>query len=113
MSEADTSRADPRATFRKVNREAPSRDGCPASDFTAILRPRSLNCAMLVAVTFKSDRNARENGIWHGFYKLVCRPPFLERVAHSVEPQRKPPNSAPGSLFPENESNAERFQYPD
>jgi hypothetical protein len=30
------------------------------------------------------------------------------------EPQRKPPNSAPGSLFPESEPRkVETFQYPD
>jgi helix-turn-helix protein len=54
----------------------------------------------------------QRSGVRHGFYKLVYRPPIIERVSNH-EPQRKPLSSAPGSLFPENESKAERFQYPD
>ena len=55
------------------------------------------------------------DGTRHGFYKLVCRPLILERASKHTEPQeRKPPNSAPGSLFPENEPRkVEKFQYPD
>jgi hypothetical protein len=55
----------------------------------------------------------QRNGVRHGFYRLVYRPPIIERVSN-LEPQRKPPNSAPGSLFPENEPyKVETFQYPD
>jgi hypothetical protein len=55
----------------------------------------------------------QRSGVRHGFYKLVYRPPILGRVAHPVEPQRKPPNSVPGSLFPETEPCKVEFQYPD
>ena len=44
----------------------------------------------------------QRDGTRRGFYKLVCRPPILERVSNH-EPQRKPPGSAPGSLFPDSE----------
>jgi hypothetical protein len=55
----------------------------------------------------------QRDGTRHGFYKLVCRPPILERV-HCTEPQRKLPNCSPGSLFPETEPcKVETFQYPD
>ena len=54
----------------------------------------------------------QRDGTRRGFYKLVCRPPILEKVSNH-QSQRKPPNSALGSLFPENETKAERFQYPD
>jgi hypothetical protein len=54
----------------------------------------------------------QRSGVRHGYYKLVYRPPIIERVSNH-EPPRKPPISAPGSLFPENETKAERFQYPD
>jgi hypothetical protein len=55
------------------------------------------------------------DGTRQGFYKLVCRAPILERASKHTEPQqRKPPNSAPGLLFPENEPRkVETFQYPD
>jgi hypothetical protein len=55
----------------------------------------------------------QQNGGRHGFYKLVYRPPMLERADQQV-PQHNPPNSAPGSLFPENAPcKVEAFQYPD
>jgi hypothetical protein len=56
----------------------------------------------------------QSNGVRHGFYRLVSRSPFREKVAHPIEPGRKPPNSAPG-LFPENEIRTveTQFQYPD
>jgi hypothetical protein len=55
----------------------------------------------------------QRDGTRHGFYKLVCHPPILERV-HCTEPQRKLPNRSPGSLFPETEPcKVETFQYPD
>jgi hypothetical protein len=54
----------------------------------------------------------QRSGVRHGFYKLVYHPPILERVSNH-EPQRKPPNSAPG-LFPDSElRKVETFQYPD
>jgi hypothetical protein len=55
------------------------------------------------------------DGTRHGFYKLVCRAPILERADKRTQPQqRKPPNSAPGSLFPETKAyEVETFQYPD
>jgi hypothetical protein len=56
----------------------------------------------------------QRDGTRHGFYKMVCRPPILERASTHTEPERKPPDSAPGSLFPENEPcKVETFQYPD
>ena len=55
----------------------------------------------------------QRDGTRRGFYKLVCRPPNLERIARPGEPERKPPNSAPG-LFGESEPRkVETFQYPD
>jgi hypothetical protein len=53
----------------------------------------------------------QRDGTRRGFYKLVCHPPILEKVSNH-EPERKPPNSAPG-LFPENEIRKVEFQYPD
>jgi hypothetical protein len=50
----------------------------------------------------------QRSGVRHGFYKLVYRPPIIERVS-SHEPQRKPLSSAPGSLFQDSEG----YQYPD
>jgi hypothetical protein len=57
----------------------------------------------------------QRDGTRHGFYKLVCHRPIVERPGKRTEPQqRKPPNSAPGSLFPENQPvKVETFQYPD
>jgi hypothetical protein len=66
------------------------------------------------AGTVISNRvEVQRSGVRHGFYRLVCRPPNLERIARPGEPQRKPPNSAPG-LFPDGElRKVETFQYPD
>jgi hypothetical protein len=50
----------------------------------------------------------QRDGTRRGFYKLVCRPPILEKVSN-YEPQRKPPHSAPGSLFQDSEG----YRYPD
>jgi hypothetical protein len=46
------------------------------------------------------------NGVRHGFYRLVSRPPIIERVSNH---ERKLPSSAPGSLFPDSEG----YRYPD
>lgn len=69
---------------------------------------RAAGCVISNRVQIQRD------GTRHGFYKLVCRP-ILERASKHTEPQqRKLPNSAPGSLFPENEPRiVETFQYPD
>jgi len=52
----------------------------------------------------------QRSGVRHGYYKLVYRPPIIERVSNH---ERKPPSSAPG-LFPDGElPKVETFQYPD
>jgi Helix-turn-helix domain len=56
-----------------------------------------------------SNRVEQRSGVRHGFYTLVYSSPILERVAHHVKLQRKPPSSEPGSLFP----TAESYHYPD
>lgn len=56
------------------------------------------------------------NGVRHGFYRLIHRPPFLDRPVKSVEAKPNSPISAPGSgsLFPETKPRkVETFQYPD
>ena len=53
----------------------------------------------------------QKSGVRHGFYKLISRPPIL--VARAAEPQRKPLNTASGSLFPDGELRKVEFEYPD
>jgi hypothetical protein len=56
----------------------------------------------------------QRDGTRYGFYKLVCRPPILERADKRTQPQRKLSDSQPESLFRENEPRkVETFQYPD
>jgi len=56
------------------------------------------------------------NGVRHGFYRLIHRPPFLDQPVTSVKAKPNSPTSAPvsGSLFPETKPcEVQKFQYPD